>query len=154
MVRNNTYSELTRWEKRWFDAAIENANMSKDPSTKCGTVIVDPEGKRRIAEGYNGFPVRVKDSKERLEDRAFKIPATVHSEMNAILFAKCNLVGHRMFTTSPPCDRCSVHIIQTGITRVAWIAPTEDYWSRWEEQVLFGRRLMKESGIGMMECVI
>ena len=73
MVRNKTYSELTRWELRWMGAAAENANMSKDPSTKCGTVIIDPSGKRRISEGYNGLPQRLPDTKETLNKHRYKV---------------------------------------------------------------------------------
>ena len=145
---------LSRWENRWIACAAENAYFSKDPSTKCGAVIVDPSGRRRIAEGYNGFPMGIRDDKERLADREFKYGATIHAEMNAILAAKCDLTDHMLFTVTPPCGGCSAHIIQSGISHVAWIRPTPDYWDRWEDSCLFGRRLMGEVDLALMEIII
>ncbi len=144
---------LSRWEVRWLQCALENAHFSKDPSTKCGAVIVDPCGKRRVSEGYNGFPKTIADTKERIGDRDFKYSAVIHAEMNAILAAKCDLHDHMLFVSGPPCDRCSAHIVQTGISRVAWLSPTQDYWDRWEESCLFGRHLMDEADIMMMEVL-
>lgn len=151
MVKNKIYTELTRWELRWFAAAVENGSFSKDPSTKAGTVIVDPTGRRRISEGYNGFPQKIKDTKEKLHDRSWKYANVIHSEMNAILYARCDLTDHHLFSLTPPCDRCCAHIIQTGITKVYWVSPSKDYWSRWGDGCLFGRDLMEEAGIEMIE---
>ena len=144
---------LNRWEHRWIRAAAENSEFSKDPGTQCGAVIVDPSGKRRISEGYNGFPQAIADTSERLHDRSFKYGATIHAEMNAILFARCDLSNHHLYTVTPPCDRCAAHIVQAGISQCAWLAPTPDYWERWEQQVMFGRRLMQEAGMFLMEVV-
>jgi len=142
---------LNRWEHRWIRAAMENAEFSKDPSTKCGAVIVDPDCRRRVSEGYNGLPQLIEDTAERLHDKDFKYGATIHAELNAILFARCNLFNHQMYTVTPPCHRCAAHIVQVGISHVAWLAPTPDYWSRWKDTCMFGRGLMEEAGIFMME---
>ncbi len=147
------YEELTRWENRWIACAAENAYFSKDPGTKCGAVIVAPCGKRRVSEGFNGLPQKIKDTDVRLMERDFKYPATIHAEMNAIMFARCDLRFHQMFVSGPPCDRCAVHIIQSGITKVVWMYPTQDYWKRWSKQVLFGRALMEEAEIRMTEVI-
>jgi len=151
MLLTRKYEELTRWENRWIACAAENAYFSKDTGTKCGAVIIDPSGKRRIAEGFNGFPQKIKDNIKQLTDRTFKLSTTIHAEMNAILFAKCDLSFHHMYTTSPPCERCATHIIQTGITRVIWIAPSKDYWDRWEQSCMFAQLLMEDANIEMME---
>jgi len=150
-MRTVIFEDLTRWENRWIACAAENAYFSKDPGTKVGTVIIGPCGKRRVSEGYNGLPQKIKDSVGRLADQGYKYPATIHAEMNAILFARRDLRFHNLFTTQPPCDRCAAHIVQVGITQVTWMAPTDDYWSRWEEQSLFGRELMEEADIKLTE---
>jgi len=144
-------NDLTKWERRWMWAAAENANMSLDPGTKCGAVIVDPSGKRRISEGYNGLPQRIPDTKEILHNKGFKYSAVIHSEMNAILFARRDLTNHTMFVTGPPCDRCSAHIVQAGIARVYWFTPTMDYWSRWENESLMGRKIMTTAMLKLIE---
>ena len=144
---------LSRWEHRWIRAAMENAEFSKDPGTKCGAVIVDPYCRRRVSEGYNGLPQGIADTEERLHDKDFKYGAVIHAELNAILFAKCDLLNHQLYTVTPPCNRCAAHIVQVGISHVAWLTPTPDYWSRWEHQCMFGRSLMQEAGILMMEIV-
>jgi len=150
-MESKIFSELTRWERRWFNAAVENSMMSKDPSTQVGAVIVDPTGRRRISEGYNGFPQKVKDNKERLSDRDFKYGVTIHAEMNAILFSKCDLTNHHIYTTHPPCICCCNSIIQVGITKVSWIAPSLNYFDRWKDSCLFGRALFEEANVEMME---
>jgi len=152
-METKKYEELTRWENRWIAAAAENAYFSKDPGTKCGAVIVDPSGRRRVSEGYNGFPQGIKDDEQKLANREYKYATTIHAEMNAILFSKCDLRFHQMFVTGPPCDRCSAHIVQTGITKVMWMAPTPDYWKRWGDSSLFGRALMYEAHILMTEVI-
>lgn len=152
-VLYSKWDALPRWEARWMRAAMENADFSKDPSTKCGCVIVNPTGRKRVSEGYNGLPILIKDTEERLNDKDFKLGATIHAEMNAILNARCDLEGHHLYTVTPPCNRCAAHIVQTGISHCAWVTPTPDYWARWEHRVLFGRRLMQEAGMFLMEVV-
>lgn len=147
------FETLSRWDQRWIKAAVENAAFSKDPGTKCGAVIVDPMGRQRVSEGFNGFPQKIEDDEMKLGNREYKYKTTIHSEMNAILFAKCDLTHHMLFVTGPPCERCSAHIIQTGINRVVWMKPSPDYWSRWEESSLFGRALMYEAQIHMTEVI-
>lgn len=147
------YEELTRWENRWIAAAAENASFSKDPSTKVGVVIVGPCGKRRVSEGYNGMPKKICDHTERLENRGFKYPATIHAELNAILFARKDLRFHQLFTTAPPCSACAMAIIQVGITKVVWSYPTQGLWKRWKNEIIFGRALMEEAEIRMTEVI-
>ena len=144
---------LSRWDQRWVGASLENSEFSKDPGTKCGALIVDPMGRQRVSEGFNGFPQKIEDDEIRLGNREFKLAATIHAEMNAILFAKCDLTHHMMFSSTPPCDRCSAHIIQTGINRVVWVKPSPDYWARWEESSMFGRNLMADAQIHMTEVI-
>ena len=71
-----------RWDRYFLDLALLNAQMSKDPSTKVGAVIVGPDREVR-SMGFNGFPRGIADTRERLECREVKLDLVVHAEMNA-----------------------------------------------------------------------
>jgi dCMP deaminase len=112
--------------------AEEYAGFSKDPSTKCGCVIVNPRTKRPISFGFNGFPSRIEDNPDFLNDRPRKYKLTIHSEMNAIIHSPVSLEGMSMFVTAPCCDNCAKHAVAAGIDHVYWIEPSEDFLSRWD----------------------
>ena len=57
------------WIKRFLDLSKLVSTWSKDPSTKVGAVIIDPETKTIVSTGYNGFPRNIEDSEERLNNR-------------------------------------------------------------------------------------
>ena len=56
--------KLGKWDVRFLKLAHEVASWSKDPSTKVGCVLV--KGKKVISVGYNGLPMGIEDSIERL----------------------------------------------------------------------------------------
>ena len=99
--------------------AMLASSRSKDPSTKVGAIIVGPDREIR-STGYNGFPRKVKDLKERWE-RPEKYNWVVHAELNAILNAARIGVSVRNCTLYQPYDAlpCATHcmpaIIQAGI---------------------------------------
>ena len=119
------------WDLHFLKIAELVSLRSKDPSTKCGAVIVRPD-KTIASTGFNGFPKRMPDFKEWYENREEKYSRIVHCEMNAALHAYEKLEFCTLYTTGPCCDRCAVHMIQAGITHfVAWTAP--EMWERWGE---------------------
>jgi dCMP deaminase len=137
-----TYPKLTtmsderarraKWDRYYLGMAIYVATASKDPSTKCGAVIVRPNN--TIASvGYNGFPRGMPDDPELYADRPTKYSRIIHAEMNAILNAQCSVDGCTLYVTLTPCDRCAVFIAQAGITRVVCQKPTADLLERWSE---------------------
>lgn len=133
-----------KWDKRFLALAEHIAQWSKDPSTRTGAVIVDPEG-RVVSVGYNGFPKGVEDSKERLETREIKYKIVVHCERNALLFAQRSVAGCRLYTWPfMSCAPCASMVIQAGITEV--IAPVSDN-SRWIDDFNLAQTLFKESGV-------
>lgn len=123
------------------------AEMSKDPSTRVGAIIVDPIG-RIVSAGYNGFARGCDDSPEMYADREKKYSRTSHAETNAILFAKADLTKHSIYCTMAPCDRCAVMIIQSGITNVFCPPLPADAAPRWAEAVKSAREMFREA------CVI
>lgn len=140
----------TKWDNRFIELAERVASWSKDPSTKCGAVIVRPD--RTIAStGYNGFPKRCVDHEFLYEDRDLKLSRVIHAEVNAILFAKESLEDYTMYTVQnphigPSCDRCSAHIVQAGISRVV----TKEFRpipERWIESIQRGLDMYDEAGV-------
>ena len=107
------------------------ANWSKDPSTKCGAVITHPDH-RVVSVGFNGFPKGTSDDIELYNNRDEKYRRVVHSEKNAILFAKgIDLNDCIMYIVPmPPCSQCAGMIIQSGIKRVVTIEPLLEYKMR------------------------
>lgn len=120
-----------KWEKRFLGLAEHIASWSKDPSTKVGAVIVRPD--HTVASvGYNGFPRNMNDLPTLYADREKKLSRCVHAEMNAILHAREPLKGFTLYTWPfLTCDRCAVHIIQTGIVQVVAPRCPPELLERW-----------------------
>ena len=127
--RGSTMTAL--WDARFMDLAAQIAGWSKDPSTGCGCVIVDPQ-RRIVSTGYNGFPRGVPDDSEKLAVRDIRLRLTLHAEHNAIQFAQRDLTGCTLYVwPMPPCAQCAAEIAQAGITRVVTLEPTDDQYDRW-----------------------
>lgn len=137
---------LDKWDERFLRAAEEVASWSKDPSTKVGCVIVDPELQRRVGEGFNGFPRFMSDAKELYEDRDVKYSRTLHAELNAVLFSK-KTEGCTAYVTHPPCTNCALILIQSGINRVVCKSPSEDLLSRWRSSLDAARGYFMEAEV-------
>lgn len=126
----------SKWDERFFAIAKEVATWSKDPSKKVGAVLI--KDKRILATGYNGFPQGIADLSERLEDKALKRNLVVHAELNAILNAGKHGVGTEgsiLYVTFFPCSKCSLAIIQAGVSHV--VSPEINFdtsWSQSQEQ--------------------
>ncbi len=95
------------------------ALRSRDPSTKCGAVIIRPN-KTICSEGYNGFPKNMEDRDEWYGNRAEKYDRVIHAEMNAIKHAVEDIAGYTIYLTRPPCKVCAKHLASWGIVEVVW----------------------------------
>lgn len=135
-----------KWDRRFLEFASVVSGWSKDPSTKVGTVIVRPD-RTVCSTGFNGFPQALKDTPEAYGNRELKYSRIIHSEMNAIMFAREKLSAYTMYTTHPPCDRCTAHIIQAGITRLVTYMPSEDLLSRWESSLKAAQAMCAEADV-------
>lgn len=142
------YVGQEKWDRDYLDLAEFWAKKrSKDPSTKCGAVIVRPDN--TIASlGYNGFPRGIEDKPELYENREEKYRRVVHCEMNAILNAREPLKGYTLYTFPfLTCDRCCVHVIQAGIIRVVSLKTDNE---RWKDSFDLAMELYKEAGVEVM----
>ena len=141
--------DLRDWDTRFLDLAEHISKWSKDPSTKVGAVIVDSH-RRIVSTGYNGFPVGVMDSYDRLTDRDTKYEMIIHAEANAILFAHQRMNGMTLYTTPfQPCSRCASLIIQSGISRVISYE-IEESKNRWADSFKLAKELFDEAGVELL----
>lgn len=140
-----------KWDLRYLELAKLVASWSKDPSTQTGSVLVDQKN-RVISVGYNGFPVGIADTDERLNDRQTKYSMIVHCEMNALLTASRPVHGATLYTWPfMSCDRCCVHMIQAGIFRAVAPKVAPDKEERWGDSLRTTRSLFAEAGIVLTE---
>lgn len=120
-------SKLEKWDLRYLFLAEEFSLWSKDPSTKCGAVIVRLDN-TVCSVGFNGFPRGLLDD-SRLQKREEKYSLIVHAEMNALLSSRESLLGYAMYVWPQlPCSNCAKHIIQTGISRIFTKKLNNDSW--------------------------
>ncbi|PLX59746.1 deoxycytidylate deaminase [Sedimenticola selenatireducens] len=134
-----------KWDTRFLGLAAHISAWSKDPSSQGGAVITD--GNRIVSVGYNGFAAGVEDRTERLTDRNCKLNLTIHAEENAMIFAKRDLTGCTVYVTHPPCPRCASKLIQEEVGRIVCIAPSEDFLSRWADDLKLSQEMYQEAGV-------
>ena len=142
---------MNKWDTRFIGMAKLVSTWSKDPSTKVGAVIVRPD-RTVVSLGFNGFPRGVTDLASRLEDRDTKYEFMVHGEMNAILHAKeplkdCTLYTYPFLT----CNRCAVHVVQSGIKSVVAPYCPEELKERWDVSFMRARIIYLEAGVNVYE---
>lgn len=142
MLLNN----VSRWDRHFLEECFHIAKLSKDPSTKCGAVIVRPN--RTVAsQGFNGFPKNMRDDPELYNNRDIKYDRTVHSEMNSLIYAREPLDGYTLYTSPvPSCSRCCIHMLQAGISRFVAPQPTEDFLTRWADSLKRTKEYILEAG--------
>ena len=125
-----------KWDNRFMKLAREISTWSKDPSSKIGAVIVNDD-RRILATGYNGFPLGVADTEERLNNRDTKYKLIVHGEQNALLNALRSGTsvkdGIIYVWKLPVCSDCTKSVIQAGIKRVVIIDPSNAS-EKWKDQ--------------------
>ena len=144
---NTSNPHLTKWDLRFLKIAHEVQSWSKDPSTKCGCVLV--KDRRVIATGYNGFPASISDSLDRYQNREFKLAVVVHAEKNALFNAAKNgstTEGCTAYVTWPPCSQCASALIQAGVSKVICPDPYKAP-ERWKANFIIASSLLYEAGV-------
>jgi dCMP deaminase len=112
------------WDEYFMGMAKLSALRSKDPNTKVGACIVDPDHKV-VSNGYNGMPRGIDETKvswNKGEGLDSKYLYVCHAEFNAILNTRNGsaLKGCTLYVTLFPCNECAKAIIQTGIKEVVY----------------------------------
>ncbi len=148
--------KATRWDIGFLHLALSFANdMSKDPNTKVGAVLVGP-GREVIQMGFNGFPTGISDTPERLNNRTVKNRLVVHAERNAICLAARRGIATQGATLylvatdasgaiwgGPPCVACLIELIQAGVTGIITL-PFKAVPSHWAADLEESRELIRE----------
>lgn len=135
------------WD-RWFLGLAEYVSTaSKDPSTKCGAVIVDKK-RRIVSVGYNGFARGVDDNPKHYLDRNVKLRKVLHAENNAILFADKPLDNCTIYTWPLSCcAHCAAMIIQKGIVRVVSPMTPVAIAMRWGDDLILADGDLRHAGV-------
>ena len=107
------------WDEYFMQIAEAAAVKAKDPSSKMGCVIVD-QNKRVISLGYNGLVQGADESKMTLSERPMKYYFAIHSEMNALIYARRDLTGCTVYNRVATCDNCLKYCLQAGIKRFVY----------------------------------
>jgi dCMP deaminase len=145
---SNTFNpHLDKWDYRFIRIANEVQSWSKDPSTKCGCVLV--KDRRILSTGYNGLPANLSDSLTRYQDREYKLATIIHAEKNAIFNAAKNgstTERSTAYITWPPCSQCASALIQAGVTKVVCPDPAKSP-ERWRANFEIANELLYEAGV-------
>jgi dCMP deaminase len=148
---------MADWDGRFLTLAEVVASWSKDPSTKCGAVIVRPD-KTIASVGFNGFPRGTLDDPEFYDDRELKYARVVHAEVNAVVHAREPLHGYTLYVwppgAGPTCDRCAGVVIQSGITNVVYLdGGGGEFGERWSLACSRALDLYFEAGVELRRVV-
>jgi dCMP deaminase len=140
-----------KWHHRFMEMADVVAKFSKDPSSQVGAVAVN-EKRQMYQEGFNGFPKKIADTPERLNDRETKYKYILHAEQNLLSNACSNKVSLENSTVYisgiPPCERCALILIQADVSTIVVkrvdIARARESWMKsWK----FSFELFKEAKV-------
>ena len=146
---------ISKWDEKYIDLARYFSTWSKDPNTKVGAVVIGKQG-QILAQGYNGFPRGVLDTKERLEEREVKLKYVVHAEQNCIYNAShhgASLHGSTLYVHGlPVCNECAKGVVQVGIKRVVMKFPAEISAS-WDESFFYSSSMFKEAGVAFTRFI-
>lgn len=130
------------WDEYFMGIAILSSKRSKDPKTKVGCCIVDPDDHRIVSIGYNGFPRNIYDDPAIWEtDEKHKY--VIHAEINALLNAREPLNGKVLYVSMFPCNECAKAIIQSGIAAVIF----NDDKYRFKDAGVISEKLLLSAGI-------
>ena len=156
---------MTRFsDAEYLDMALATAQRSPDPRTRVGAVIVTPacSGTYRTL-GWSDFPDGIAATHDRLHDRPLKLQLIVHAEMRAVMEAARHgipLAGSTLYLActddtglvwgGPPRTRCTVHLIQAGISAIV-TRPLKPVPSSWHDDLACARALLTEAGIHYRE---
>lgn len=139
---------MDKWDSRLCELAKFVSDWSKDPNAKVGAVVLAKRG-GDISIGYNGFPMGVEDSAERLDDPEIKLELIVHAEQNALIAAGSRALGSTIFVWGKPvCARCAGSIIQAGVKRVVALSPNSvPAESKWHQTGKVAHQIFEEAGV-------
>jgi len=145
-----TTGEIAR--RRLRDAYEHASDVSPDPSTKNGAVLVGVDGSV-LAYGVNRFPIGVAEKTSRLIDKETKYRLIVHAENGAIFNAARHgkmVFGATLYCPFYACSECAKAIIQSGIKRVvghAQLMALAVKHTVWTKSIVNAWDMLHEAGV-------
>lgn len=136
--------------------AYKQAELSRDPSTQNGAVLVDPQYRLVVAGAPNNFPSGVIENDARWE-RPTKYWYVEHAERNAIYAAAragIKTRGLAMVCPWAACADCARAIAQAGISVLARHRNSNDpttTHARWDDTIVAGDQIFFEAGVTIVE---
>ena len=132
---------------KYMEIVDATAKLSKDESTKVGSIILGPSFEVRSL-GYNGAPRGSSADEDAVRTRRpEKYFWFSHAELNAITNAArvgTPLNGCALLVTHPPCMDCARAIVQAGIVFVITRNPGAEFLERWVEHTRRTQQLFAE----------
>ena len=139
------------WDEYYLKIAEVISSKSKDPSTKVGCALVRPDHSL-CSTGFNGFPQKMLDLPDYLNNRDEKYSRVVHAEINALIFAGEFVKGYTAYTYPVgPCDRCVVALLQAGVSRFVFPEIPEEMKERWKGTIDKSKLYINECGAKFFE---
>lgn len=135
---------------KMMSRAIDVARHSADTSTKNGAILVCRDGTEIY--GYNGIPVGVNITEERLNSRPTKYNCINHAEDHCILQAARLGISSQnsiMYCPWACCNKCATSIIEAGVKSLYVIERLVRMNSARDWNVDFSFVMLKEAGVSL-----
>lgn len=123
--------------------------LSKDPNTKVGCLLLSPDSLEILSCGFNGFPRGVDESNPGRWKTPTKYHFVMHAELNSLINAAksgTNINDSIAVTTMYPCVTCCKALIQAGVREVVTMQPDLTH-PKWGEEFLYSQMMLREVGI-------
>lgn len=133
----------------FFGIAEAFSKLSKDPNTRVGCVLLDPDTNGILSSGYNGFPRGVNEKKLSRWERPEKYSFVSHAEVNSVSQASLAGTSTKNATcvvTKFPCSECTKILIQSGIRRVVTKEANMES-EKWGESFKYSKIMFSEAGV-------
>ena len=135
------------WDQRFYAMAQMVAEWSKDPHRRVGAVVVSLD-RRRFSVGYNGFPRRLPDRVDWLQDEERRRMMSTHAERNALDNSTFDTTGCAIYVTRFPCLECAKGILNKNLGRL--IAPKPDFGhDTWGAQWQMAFAMLTTASVGI-----
>ena len=145
---------MNKWHEYFMKIAENTAELSRDPRTKVGAVLV--KDKKILSTGYNGPPRNFYDGLVPFNNFDYdselskqKNSYMIHAEVNAILNYEGslpNLKDSTLYVTVSPCHECAKFLSQVGIKKIIYL---EDYHK--SDTCNFAKKILKICGIELIK---
>ncbi len=140
--------------RRMLILAYKTAQLSNDPRTQNGAVIMEPYGEPIIARGWNDVPVDSMRNQKRME-APLKALWVEHAERAAIYDAArrgVELNGMWMACCWSACTDCARAIVMSGIYRfIRHKLPMHRENTKWNDNIAVADEILREGGVEVVD---